>query len=127
VYLWAGVKAHHGVGRFLKANLFPAGVPIPLYVLLTPIEFLQVFFLRPATLAFRLLANMVAGHLMLAICFIATQYFFFTSDGGMKLFGAGTFIAGFALTGFEVFVAALQAYVFSILTAVYINLAVESH
>ncbi|WP_425956415.1 F0F1 ATP synthase subunit A [Xylanimonas sp. McL0601] len=126
-YLWAGVKAHHGIAGFLKSSLLPAGVPAPLYILLVPIEFLQVFVLRPATLAVRLLANMVAGHLMLAICFVATSYFFFTSDGSMKLFGAGTLIAGFLFFLFEAFVAALQAYVFAILTAVYINLSVEEH
>lgn len=126
-YLWAGVQAHHGVGRFLKGALFPPGVPWPLYILLVPIEALQVFVLRPATLAIRLLANMVAGHLMLAICFVATQYFFFTSDGGMKFFGAGTLVAGLLFFLFEAFVAALQAYVFAILAAVYINLSVEDH
>ena len=126
-YLWAGIKAHHGFGSFLRSSLFPPGVPAPLYVLLVPIEALQVFVLRPATLAVRLLANMVAGHLMLAICFVATQYFFFTSSGGMKLFGAGTLLAGFLFFLFEAFVAALQAYVFAILAAVYINLSVEEH
>jgi F-type H+-transporting ATPase subunit a len=126
-YLWAGVKAHHGVGAFLKSSLLPSGVPAPLYILLVPIEFLQVFVLRPVTLAIRLMANMVAGHIMLAICFVATSYFFFTSDGAMKLFGAGTLVAGFAFLLFEAFVAALQAYVFAILTAVYINLSVEEH
>ncbi len=125
VYLVAGVRAQ-GVGSFLKASLFPPGVPKFLYVLLTPIEFLQVFVLRPATLAIRLLANMVAGHLMLAICYAATSYFLFESSGAMKAFGAGTFVAGFGFFLFEVFVAALQAYVFAILTAVYISLSVEA-
>ncbi|MBD8080092.1 F0F1 ATP synthase subunit A [Cellulosimicrobium arenosum] len=125
MYLGAGVKAQ-GVGGFLRSSLFPPGVPKVLYLLLTPIEFLQVFVLRPATLVIRLLANMVAGHLMLAICFTATSYFLFDSDGAMKLFGAGTFVAGAAFFFFEIFVAALQAYVFAILTAVYLNMSIEA-
>lgn len=125
MYLGAGIKAQ-GVGGFLKSSLLPPGVPKALYVLLVPIEFLQVFVLRPATLAIRLLANMMAGHLMLAICFAATSFFFFDAAGGMKAFGAGTLVAGFAFYAFEVFVAALQAYVFAILTAVYLNMSVEA-
>ncbi|MCF4120179.1 F0F1 ATP synthase subunit A [Antribacter sp. KLBMP9083] len=125
MYLTAGIKAQ-GLGGFLTSSLFPPGVPKFLYLLLTPIEFLQVFVLRPATLAIRLLANMVAGHLMLAICFAATQFFIFNADGAMKLFGAGTLVAGLAFTLFEVFVAALQAYIFAILTAAYISMSVEA-
>lgn len=125
MYLSAGIKAQ-GLGGFLTSSLFPPGVPKFLYLLLTPIEFLQVFVLRPATLAIRLLANMVAGHLMLAICFAATQFFIFSSDGAMKLFGAGTLVAGLAFTLFEIFVAALQAYIFAILTAAYISMSVEA-
>lgn len=114
-----------GVGGFLKSSLFPPGVPKPLYVLLTPIEALQVFLLRPATLAIRLLANMMAGHLLLALCFSATSFFFFQAAGGMKVFGLVTLPAGFAFFGLEVFVALLQAYVFSILTAVYLQMTLE--
>ncbi|MDC7122642.1 F0F1 ATP synthase subunit A [Cellulomonas fimi] len=124
MYLGAGVKAH-GVGGFLKASLFPPGVPAFMYVLLTPIEFLTVFVIRPATLAIRLMANMVAGHLMLVLCFSATQYFIFEAAPAMKAFGALTFTAGLAMTLFEAFVAALQAYIFVVLTAVYISLSVE--
>jgi F-type H+-transporting ATPase subunit a len=123
-YLSAGVRAH-GVGGFLKSSLFPPGVPWFMYVLLTPIEFLTVFVIRPATLAIRLMANMVAGHLMLVLCFSATQYFIFDAAGPMKVFGAMTFVAGFAMTLFEIFVGALQAYIFVVLTAVYISLSVE--
>lgn len=96
-----------------------------MYVLLTPIEFLTVFVIRPATLAIRLMANMVAGHLMLVLCFSATQYFLVDSALAMKPFGVLTFVAGFAMTLFEAFVAALQAYIFVVLTAVYISLSVE--
>jgi F-type H+-transporting ATPase subunit a len=125
MYLGAGIKAH-GVGGFLKMSLFPPGVPAFMYVLLTPIEFLTVFVLRPATLALRLMANMVAGHLMLVLTFSATQFFLLEASGAMKVFGALTLVSGIALTLFEVFVAALQAYIFVVLTAVYINLSVET-
>ncbi|WP_234985749.1 F0F1 ATP synthase subunit A [Demequina sp. NBRC 110051] len=124
LYLGVGIK-QHGLGGYLKLSLFPAGVPKGIYVLLTPIEFLQVFILRPATLALRLAANMMAGHLLLVLCFAATQYFFFEAAGFMKSMGAVTFVAGFAFTLFEIFVAALQAYVFVMLSSVYINMAIE--
>jgi F-type H+-transporting ATPase subunit a len=125
MYLGAGIKAN-GLGGFLKNNLFPPGVPPFMYVLLTPIEFLTVFVLRPATLAIRLMANMVAGHLMLVLCFAATQYFIVEAGPAMKAFGALTFLSAIALTLFEVFVAALQAYIFVVLTAVYLSLSVEA-
>ena len=123
-YLSAGVR-ELGLGGFLKNSLFPPGVPPFLYVLLTPVEFLQVFIIRPATLALRLMANMVAGHLMLVLCFSATQYFIVEAVPAMKVFGVLTFAGGFIFTLFEVFVAILQAYIFVILTAVYISLSVE--
>ena len=109
---------------FLKASLFPAGVPPFLYVLLTPVEFLQVFVIRPATLALRLTANMIAGHLMLVLCFGATEYFLIESVPAMKAFGVLTFLSGFVMTLFEVFVAALQAYIFTVLAAVYLSLSI---
>lgn len=124
VYLSAGVK-ELGFGGFLKNSLFPPGVPWPMYVLLTPVEILQVFILRPATLAIRLMANMVAGHLMLVLCFAATQFLLFEASNGLRVFGLFTAVGGAAIYLFEIFVAALQAYIFVVLTAVYINLAVE--
>lgn len=124
MYLGAGVRAH-GVGGFLKASLFPPGVPPFLYVLLTPVEFLTVFIIRPATLAIRLMANMVAGHLMLVLCFSATQYFLLEAAPAMKAFGALTLVGGFAITLFEMFVAALQAYIFVVLAAVYLSLSIS--
>lgn len=124
MYLGAGIRAL-GLGGFLKNSLFPPGVPIFMYVLLTPIEALQVFILRPATLAIRLMANMVAGHLMLVLCVSATQFFIVEAGPAMKAFGVLTFASAFALTLFEIFVAALQAYIFVVLTAVYLGLSIE--
>ena len=124
MYLTVGVKKH-GLGGYLKTSLFPAGVPKPIYILLTPIEILQVFILRPATLALRLAANMIAGHLLLVLCFGATQYFLFEAAGALAAMGSVTFVAGFAFTLFEIFVSGLQAYVFVMLSSVYLNMAVE--
>lgn len=123
MYLAAGIKAHGGVGGFLKSNLFPAGVPWFLYLMITPIEILQVFIFRPATLAIRLTANMICGHLLLVLCFSATQFFFFEATGVLKGMGVISLAAGFAFTLFEVLVAALQAYIFALLAAVYIDLS----
>jgi F-type H+-transporting ATPase subunit a len=120
-FIYAGVKKH-GAG-FFKNSLFPAGVPKAFYILVTPIEFLSTFILRPVTLALRLTMNMIAGHLLLVLCFSATQFFLFNADGFFKAFGAGTFVFGFAFTLFEILVAFLQAYVFTLLTTVYIQLA----
>ncbi len=120
-FIYAGVRKHGG--HFFSAALFPAGVPKAFYVLVTPIEFLSTFILRPVTLALRLMMNMIAGHLLLVLCFSATQFFFFNAEGLFKLFGAGTFLFGFAFTLFEILVAFLQAYVFTLLTTVYIQLA----
>lgn len=120
-FIYAGVKKH-GLG-FFKNALFPAGVPAPFYILVTPIEFLSTFILRPVTLALRLMMNMIAGHLLLVLCFSATQYFFFNSEGIFKTFGVGTFTFGFVFTLFEMLVAFLQAYVFTLLTTVYIQLS----
>lgn len=125
MYLGAGIK-RHGLGGFLKISLFPPGVPVFMYVLLTPIEFLQVFILRPATLALRLMANMVAGHIMLVLSFSATQFFLFEAGPALKAFGALSLTAGIAFTLFELLVAALQAYIFALLAAVYISMSLEA-
>lgn len=125
-FIYAGLKKHPG--SFLKNSLFPPNVPWYLYLLVTPIEFLSTFILRPVTLFIRLLMNMVAGHILLVLCFSATQYFLFSAGGLYSLFGVGTLAFGFIFTLFELLVAVLQAYVFTYLTAVYIQLALaEEH
>ena len=124
LYLTVGIKKF-GLGGYLKRNLLPPGVPKPIYLLLAPIEALQVFILRPATLALRLAANMIAGHLLLVLCFAATQYFFFEATGVLKATGVVSLAAGFGFTLFEIFVALLQAYVFVMLSSVYLNMALE--
>ena len=125
-FIVAGVRAQ-GTGQFLKSSLFPPGVPKVLYVILTPIEFLSTFILRPVTLTIRLFANMLVGHLLLVLCFGATHYLFFEASGAMSGLGVVTFGAGLAFTVFEIFIAALQAFIFTLLTAVYIQLSEDAH
>lgn len=125
-FIAAGVRSQ-GVGGYLKSTLFPPGVPKVLYIILTPIEFLSTFILRPATLTIRLLANMLVGHLLLVLCFGATHFLFLEASGALKLVGGVTLAAGLAFTVFEIFIAALQAFIFTLLTAVYIQLSEESH
>jgi len=125
-FIYAGVKKNP-VG-FFKNSLFPAGVPWPMYFLVTPIEFLSTFIMRPVTLAIRLLMNMIVGHLLLVLLFSATNYFIFWAGGIFPLVGIGTFAFSIAFTLFEVLIAALQAYVFTLLTTIYIQLALaEEH
>jgi F-type H+-transporting ATPase subunit a len=126
VFIYAGLRKHPW--GFIKNSLFPPGVPWPVYLVVTPMEFISTFIVRPVTLALRLLMNMVAGHMLLVLCFSATQFFLFTAGGLWGLFSIGTFAFGLAFTVFEILVAVLQAYVFTLLTAVYIQLALaEEH
>ena len=103
--------ARHGAG-FLRFFV-PAGVPAPLLVILVPIEVLS-YFVRPVSLSLRLFANMMAGHTMLKVF------------GGFVV--ALGVIGGWAplalivaLTGLEIGIAVLQAYVFAVLSCLYLN------
>jgi len=126
-FIYAGIKK--SPAKFFRNSLFPAGVPWPIYIIVTPIEIISTFVIRPVTLTLRLLMNMMVGHLLLVLFFSATQFFFFTAqEWYIKPLGLGSLAFGFVFTLFELLVAALQAYVFALLTAVYIQLAVaEEH
>jgi F-type H+-transporting ATPase subunit a len=106
----------HGT-RFLRLFV-PEGVPIILLLLLVPIELLS-YFIRPFTLSIRLFANMLAGHTMLAIF-----GGFAASVGFLAFLPVALDVAILAL---EVLVAALQAYVFAILTCLYLRDALHLH
>ena len=67
-FVGAGIK-QYGFFHFFKSQLFPKGLPWPIYFLITPIEFFSTFIVRPATLAIRLLCNMISGHLLLALTY----------------------------------------------------------
>ncbi|MCZ4558040.1 MULTISPECIES: F0F1 ATP synthase subunit A [Rhodococcus] len=122
---YVGIKKY-GFFKYVKSSIVVPGVPVALHVLLIPIEFVSTFILRPFTLTVRLMANMLAGHIMLVLFFSATQFFFFEAAAGMKIFGVFSLAAGFGFTLFEMLVIFLQAYVFALLTAVYIDLALHA-
>lgn len=125
-FIYAGIKK--SPKNFFKNSLFPSGVPWPIYIIVTPIELISTFIIRPVTLTLRLLMNMMVGHLLLVLFFAATQFFIFDMGGWWSVLGAGSLAFGFIFTLFEILVAVLQAYVFALLTAVYIQLAVaEEH
>ena len=125
-FIYAGMKKSP-LG-FWKNSLFPAGVPWPVYIIVTPLEFISTFIIRPVTLTLRLMMNLVVGHMILVLCFAATHFFFFTAGGGWAALGVGTLAFGGAFTLFEILVVVLQSYVFTVLTAIYIQLAVaEEH
>jgi F-type H+-transporting ATPase subunit a len=120
-FIYAGVRKHPG--KFFRNALLPPGVPPILYIIVTPIEFVSTFVLRPVTLTLRLLMNMVVGHLLLVLFFSASWFFIVDSHSLFAIFGVGTLAFGVAFSFFEILVALLQAYVFMLLTAVYIQLA----
>ena len=124
VFNIVGIVKQGGL-TYLKNTLFPPGVPWPIYFLYTPIEFVSVFLVRPLTLAVRLAANMIAGHLILATFAIGSYYLFshLWTDGAdwVASFGIFSFALLVFMTGFEVLVGFLQAYIFTILAAVYIS------
>ena len=125
-FIYAGIKK--SPKNFFKNSLFPSGVPWPVYIIVTPIELISTFIIRPVTLTLRLMMNMIVGHLLLVLFFAATQFFIVNLGGWYTALGVGTLAFGLVFTLFEILVAVLQAYVFALLTAVYIQLAVaEEH
>jgi F-type H+-transporting ATPase subunit a len=116
-----GIKRHGFVGYF-KAMMFPPGIPKLVYLILAPIEFASTIIIRPVTLAFRLTFNMFAGHLVLLLFILGGEYLVF-HKGGIVGLGAGSvsLLGSIVLTFFEGFVQILQAYVFVLLTALYIG------
>jgi len=127
IYNVQGVKAQ-GLGPYVKGSLFPPGIPKPIYLLVTPIELISTFILRPITLFIRLLANMIAGHLILGLFFSASTYLFLGYQDGRwwtAFFGLGSFAGAVVFTFFEALVAVLQAYIFTLLTAVYLAGSLE--
>lgn len=113
----------HGPLKYFKHALVPPGVPAALLVLVVPIEFISKFLVQPFSHTVRLFANMLAGHILL-VTFGVLSAAMFTLGPSLIVFPL-PFIALVFFTLFEVLVAFLQAYVFTLLTGVYINAAIS--
>jgi F-type H+-transporting ATPase subunit a len=123
VTYWYQAIKHQGFFGFLKA-IVPTGVPFLVLLILIPVEWARVFLIQPFTLMVRLFANMFAGHLLLLTFTLATWYL--ASATFSALFAAGSAVMVVVLTAFEMFIQALQAYIFTMLTAQYIGEGVQA-
>lgn len=113
----------HGLHFF--TYFFPAGAPKLLAPLIIPVEIIS-YLSRPVSLSIRLFANMVAGHVMFEV--FATFTVMLAGFGALGTVGAiGPLVLNVLLMGFELLVAFLQAYVFAILTCIYLHDAVHLH
>jgi F-type H+-transporting ATPase subunit a len=123
----AGSKAHGFVKHWM--NLVPHGLAWPIYILLIPIEIMGLF-VRPFALTMRLAANMTGGHI--AILAILSFVFLFAQTFGSALAGVGVGVAvsvplAVGISTLEIIVVLVQAYVFTLLTAVFIGMAIHVH
>lgn len=128
IYNYLGIKRAGFVGYF-KAMMFPPGIPLPVYFLLAPIELLSNFVVRPVTLCLRLTLNMFAGHLVLVLFVLGGEYLLLEYGGIVGILaGSVSIFASIVVTFFEAFIQLLQAYVFTLLAALYIGGAlVDEH
>jgi F-type H+-transporting ATPase subunit a len=116
IYHVVGITSQ-GPINYLKSATIPPGVPKAILPLVFFIELMQILIIRPLSLAVRLFANMIAGHLLLVTFAVLCQALFeSTVVGAVAPFALLVF-----LTAFEILVAVLQAYIFTILAAVYIG------
>jgi F-type H+-transporting ATPase subunit a len=119
VYHVVGIKTM-GLGGYFK-HMVPAGLPSWIVPLIFFLELVTYFVTRPVTLALRLFGNMFAGHILLLLCAGGGEYLLFHSGAlGTQVAGVAAYAGGFVMTLFEGFVEFLQAYVFTLLSALYI-------
>ena len=127
IFICVGIK-HQGLGYFGHL-LWPPGVPTALKPLVGIIEFVSVILVRPFSLTVRLMANMLAGHILLVTFALLSEALFQAETNKVAFFiiGIFPFFMLIFLTLFEILVAFLQAYIFTILTGVYIGTSMEGH
>lgn len=120
VYNYVGVRKHGFLG-YLKLQCVPSGVTPLMYPLLVPLEFFSNLIVRPVTLALRLFANMFAGHLLLILFATGGLHLLTEVGGATGAVGIVAWILAIAISFLELLVQFLQAYVFTLLNAMYIS------
>jgi F-type H+-transporting ATPase subunit a len=123
IFISLGMR-HQGPIGYFKNIAVPPGAPWWILPLLVPIELFSNIFVRPFTLSVRLFANMLAGHVLLLVFSLASWYLLTASISA--LYATASFALLIILTGLEVLIQALQAFIFTILTATYISGAYEA-
>jgi F-type H+-transporting ATPase subunit a len=116
-YMFIGMK-HQGALGYFKNMAVPEGAPWWILPLLAPLELFSNIIVRPFTLSVRLFANMLAGHVLLLVFTLATWYLLTATYA--LVFSAASFIVVIIITGLELLIQALQAFIFATLTATYI-------
>jgi len=119
-YNAVGIARHGFLGYLRFTCVIPSAPAFLRYSLLLLIEFVSNIVIRPITLTIRLAANFVAGHFLLALAFLGTEFFLLDGPKTWVLLGV-SFPLSVILVGFEVFVSVLQAFIFAVLTASYIG------
>ena len=119
-YNAVGIAKHGFFGYLRFTCIIPSAPAFLRYSLLLLIEFVSNIVIRPITLTIRLAANFVAGHFLLALAFLGTEFFLLDGPKTWVLLGV-SFPLSVVLVGFEVFVSVLQAFIFAILTASYLG------
>lgn len=120
VYLGAGI-AKHGFFGYLKHTCVPSGVDAWMLPLLVPLEFISNILVRPLTLALRLLCNMFAGHLLLMLFALGGEYLITEMGGAYAIPGVLAWVLFIIIAFLELLIQFLQAYVFVLLNALYIQ------
>ncbi|NNG39304.1 F0F1 ATP synthase subunit A [Flexivirga sp. ID2601S] len=128
VYHVTAVRHKGGFGKYL-GSLTPPGLPGWLKPIMFVLEFLTYFVIRPLTLALRLFGNMMAGHLMLLVFILGGEYLLLHGDNPfINVSGAFSFLFAILMMFFELLIEFLQAFIFTLLTAIYLADAVsDSH
>ncbi len=125
IFMYLGIR-HQGPIGYFKNMMFPPGLPLWIYPILSPIELVSNVIIRPFTHAVRLFANMFAGHLLIALFSVAAWYFLVENLGPFFLVGILGFVLTIIMTAFELLIQALQAFIFTLLAAVYISTSLEA-
>jgi F-type H+-transporting ATPase subunit a len=122
MFIYLGSRQHGGFFKYMRFALVP---PAPWFILplLIPIEFFSTFLVRPFSLAVRLFANMFAGHMLLAV-FTLGGFAMISANAWLVPFSIVSWVLTIALTFLEFLVIVLQAYVFTVLTASYVQGAI---